>query len=48
MPYIPYGWQDKSGAEDFKASKSKRLNVLGLLNRNNEERILYLRKQNNQ
>ena len=36
MPYVPYGWQDKSGAEDFKASKSKRLNVIGLLNRNND------------
>ena len=36
MPYVPYGWQDKSGVEGFKASKSKRLNVIGLLNRNND------------
>ena len=37
MPYVPYGWQDKSGAEGFKTHKNKRLNVIGLLNRNNEE-----------
>ena len=36
MPYVPYGWQDKSRAEGFKARKSKRLNVMGLLNRNND------------
>ncbi len=40
-PYVPYGWQDKSGASGFKSNKSKRLNVIGLLNRNNDERILY-------
>ncbi len=35
-PYVPYGWQDKSEVEGLKSKKSKRLNVLGLLNRNNE------------
>ncbi len=36
MPYVPYAWQDKSGVEGLKANKSKRLNVIGLLNRNND------------
>ncbi len=36
MPYVPYAWQDKSGVEGWKANKSKRLNVIGLLNRNND------------
>ncbi len=35
-PYVPYGWQDKSSIEGFKSNKSKRLNVIGLLNRNND------------
>ncbi len=35
-PYVPYGWQDKSSVEGFKSNKSKRLNVIGLLNRNND------------
>ena len=35
-PYVPYAWQDQSGVEGFKSNRSKRLNVLGLLNRNNE------------
>ncbi len=39
-PYVPYGWQDKSEISGFKTKKSKRLNVIGLLNRNNDERIL--------
>ena len=36
MPYVPYCWQDKLEVEGLKASKSKRLNVIGLLNRNND------------
>ena len=35
-PYVLYGWQDKSGIEGFKSKKSKRLNIIGLLNRNND------------
>ena len=35
-PYVPYGWQDKSEISGFKTNKSKRLNVIGLLNRNND------------
>ena len=35
-PYVPYGWQDKEVLEGLKSNKSKRINVLGLLNRNNE------------
>ncbi|MGK7898076.1 MAG: transposase, partial [Xenococcus sp. (in: cyanobacteria)] len=34
---VPYCWQDKSGVECFKANKSKRLNVIGLLNKNNDD-----------
>ena len=40
-PYVPYAWQE-SGVKGFKSNKSKRLNVIGLLNRKNDERILYL------
>ena len=35
-PYVPYSWQDKSEVSGFKTNKSNRLNVIGLLNRNNE------------
>jgi len=35
-PYVPYSWQDKSEISEFKTKKSKRLNVIGLLNRNND------------
>ena len=35
-PYVPYAWQDKEGVEGVKSNKSKRLNVIGLLNRKNE------------
>ena len=35
-PYVPYAWQDKSEISGFKTKKSKRLNVIGLLNRNND------------
>jgi transposase len=36
IPYIPYAWQDKGKYESIRSQKSKRLNVLGFLNRNNE------------
>jgi transposase len=35
-PYVPYGWQDKLVREGFPSQRSKRINVIGLLNRNNE------------
>jgi transposase len=35
-PYVPYAWQDKEEKQGQKSQPSKRLNVLGLLNRNNE------------
>lgn len=31
-PYIPYGWQEKGKTITIKSGKSKRLNVLGLIN----------------
>jgi transposase len=36
VPYIPYAWQDKGKYETVRSQKSKRLNVLGFLNQNNE------------
>ena len=36
VPYIPYAWQDKGKYETVRSQKSKRLNVLGFLNLNNE------------
>jgi transposase len=36
IPYIPYAWQDKGKYETVRSQKSKRLNVLGFLNQNNE------------
>ena len=35
-PYVPYGWQEKKILEKLKSQKSKRINVLGLLNTNNQ------------
>ncbi len=35
-PYVPYAWQASREKEALKSQQSKRLNVLGLLNRNNE------------
>ena len=35
-PYVPYAWQDNEEVQGTKSQQSKRLNVLGLLNRNNE------------
>ena len=36
MPYIPYAWQEKNQQMIIKSSKSKRINVLGLMNINLE------------
>ena len=35
-PYVPYGWQDKEVKEGWVSNQSRRINVLGLLNRKNE------------
>lgn len=35
-PYVPYAWQDKNSEERIASQQSKRLNVIGLLNKNNE------------
>ena len=35
-PYVPYGWQETEVLEEWSSSQSKRINVLGLLNRKNE------------
>ncbi len=35
-PYIPYGWQESGEKQALKSQQSKRLNVLGLLNKNNQ------------
>jgi transposase len=36
MPSIPYGWSEKGTTINFKSCQSKRLNILGLMNRRNE------------
>jgi transposase len=36
MPYIPYGWQEKNETIVLKSSHTKRINVVGLMNRRNE------------
>ena len=36
MPYIPYAWQEKNQQIIIKSSRSKRINVLGLMNVNLE------------
>lgn len=36
MPSIPYGWQEKGTTITLKSSQSKRINVLGLMNKRNE------------
>ncbi len=36
IPYIPYAWQDSKQKIEVKSQKSKRLNVLGFLTRQNE------------
>ena len=35
-PYIPYAWQEKKEKIEIKSQQSKRLNVLGLMSKNNE------------
>lgn len=35
-PYVPYAWQEKGDKQGLKSKQSKRLNVIGLLNKNNE------------
>ncbi len=35
-PYVPYCWQDAEVQSEWTSNKSKRINVLGLLNRNNQ------------
>lgn len=35
-PYVPYAWQDKNEEQGVESQQSKRLNVIGLLNRNND------------
>ncbi len=36
VPYVPYAWQEKENTIEVETSRSKRLNVLGFLNRENE------------
>ena len=36
FPNIPYAWQEKNQRITIKSSRSKQINVLGLMNRNNE------------
>ena len=35
-PYVPYAWQEKGQELELESRQSKRLNLIGLLNRNNE------------
>ena len=35
-PYIPYAWQEKKEKIEIKSQQSKRLNVLGLMSKNND------------
>ena len=35
-PYIPYAWQEKGETIEIETSKSKRLNILGFMNRNHD------------
>jgi hypothetical protein len=36
VPVVPYAWQEKGEYIEIKSKKSKRLNVVGFLNKNNE------------
>jgi transposase len=36
MPSIPYGWQETKTTTAIKSCRSKRINILGLMNRKNE------------
>ena len=35
-PYVPYAWQDNEEIQGLESQQSKRLNLLGLLNKNNQ------------
>jgi transposase len=35
-PYLAYGWQEKGETISVKSGRSRRINVLGIINRNNE------------
>ncbi len=35
-PYVPYAWQDKGTTTCLNSAQSKRLNILGLMNRSND------------
>ena len=35
-PHVPYAWQEKEDKQGVESQQSKRLNLLGLLNKNNE------------
>lgn len=35
-PYVPYGWQEKGEVVQIDSSRSRRLNILGLMNRDQE------------
>lgn len=35
-PYVPYGWQEKGEINSLKSSRSRRLNVLGIMSRSQE------------
>jgi len=44
-PYVPYGWQEKGETISLKSGKSRRINVLGILNKKNElNQEIYLGK----
>lgn len=36
VPYVPYGWQEKGERIELKSRLSKRINILGAMNRQNE------------
>ncbi len=37
IPYIPYGWQPVGQTLEIPSERSKRLNVLGLMSRRNQQ-----------
>ncbi len=41
-PYIPYAWQESQEKIEIKSSRSKRLNVLGFLNKSNNDLESYI------
>jgi transposase len=36
IPYVPYGWQEKGESLEIPSQNSQRVNVVGLMNRNNQ------------